>query len=45
MNDRRAFLQACRDMQLASPFPEEPVTQVDADVPLEPLSLQAETAD
>ena len=32
-------------MELAFPFPEIPVTQIDADVPLEPLSLQAETAD
>ena len=32
-------------MELASPFPEEPVSQVEADVPLEPISLQAETAD
>ena len=32
-------------MELASPFPEEPVTQIEADVPLEPLSLQAENAD
>ena len=45
VNGLRAFLPAWQDMELASPFPEEPVTQVDADVPLEPLSLQAETAD
>ena len=32
-------------MELASPLPEEPVTQMDANVPLEPLSLQAEYAD
>ena len=32
-------------MELASPYPEEPVTQIEAGVPVEPLSLQAENAD
>ena len=45
VNDRRVFLSAWQDMELASPFPEEPVTQIKADVSLEPLSLQAENAD
>ena len=38
VNDLRAFLPAWQDMELASPYPEEPVTQIDADVPVEPLS-------
>ena len=42
MNDLRAFLPAWQDMELASPSSEEPVTQIDADVPIEPLSLQAD---
>ena len=29
-------------MELASPSPEEPVTQIEADVPVEPLALQAD---
>ena len=45
VNDLRAFLPAWQDMELASPFPEEPVTQIDADVPLELLPLQADNAD
>ena len=45
VNDLRAFLPAWQDMELASPIPEEPITQIDADVPLEPLSLQAGRAD
>ena len=32
-------------MELASPFPEEHITQIDAEVPLEPLSLQADNTD
>ena len=32
-------------MELASPHPDEPVTQIEADVPIEPLALQAEAAD
>ena len=39
VNDLRAFLPAWQDMELASPFPEEPVSQIDADVPLEPRVL------
>ena len=42
MSDLRAFLPAWQDMELASPYPDEPVTQI-ADVPIE--SLQAEAAD
>ena len=42
MNDLRAFLPAWQDMELASPSLEEPVTQIEADVPIEPLSLQAD---
>ena len=41
----RAFLPTWPEMEIASLFPKEPATQIDADVPLEPLSLQAETAD
>ena len=29
-------------MELASPSPEEPVTQIEADVPIEPLALHAD---
>ena len=32
-------------MELASSFPEEPINQIDADVPKEPVSLQADIAD
>ena len=45
VNDLRAFLPAWQDMELASPHPDEPVTQIEADVPIEPIALQAETAD
>ena len=45
VNDLRAFLPAWQDMGLASPFPDEPVTQIEADVPIEPLALQAEAVD
>ena len=45
MNDLRAFLPAWQVMELASPYPDEPVTQIEADVPMEPLALQAEAAD
>ena len=34
VNDLRAFLPAWQDMELASPYPEEPVTQIEADVPV-----------
>ena len=33
MNDLRAFLPAWQEMELASPSTEEPVTQIEADVP------------
>ena len=42
MNDLRAFLPAWQEMELASPSTEEPVTQIEADVPIEPLALQAD---
>ena len=45
VHDLRAFLPAWQDMKLASPYPEEPVTQIDADVPFEHISLQAENVD
>ena len=32
-------------MELASPYPDEPVTQLEADVPIEPLALQVEAVD
>ena len=41
----RVFLPSWQDMELASPLPEEPVFQINADVALVPISLQAETAD
>ena len=42
MNDLRAFLPAWQEMELASPSQDEPVTQIEADVPIEPLALQAD---
>ena len=42
VNDLRAFLPAWQEMELASHFSEEPVTQIEADVPIEPLALQAD---
>ena len=45
VNDIFAFLPAWQDMELASPYPDKPVTQVEADVPIEPIPLQAECAD
>ena len=42
MNDLRAFLPAWQEMELASPSSEEPVTQIEADVPIEPLASQAD---
>ena len=32
-------------MELASPSPDEPVTQIEADVPIEPLALHADAMD
>ena len=32
-------------MELASPSPEEPVTQIEAEVPIEPLALHADARD
>ena len=45
VNDLRAFLPAWQDMELASPSQDEPVTQIDADVPIEPLALHADATD
>ena len=42
VNDLRAFLPSWQAMELATPSNEEPVTQIAADVPLEPLPLHAE---
>ena len=42
VNDLRAFLPSWQDMELASPSPDEPVTQIEADVPIEPLALHAD---
>ena len=42
MNDLRAFLSAWQEMELASPSSEEPVTQIEADVPIEPLALHVD---
>ena len=44
VNDLRAFLPAWQEMELASPSPEEPVTQIEGDVPIEPLALQVRFA-
>ena len=45
VNDLRASLPAWQDMELASPSPDEPVTQIEADVPIEPLALHADAMD
>ena len=45
VNDLRAFLPSWQDMELASPSTEEPVTQIEADVPIEPLALHADAMD
>ena len=45
VNDLRAFLPAWQDMELASPSNEEPLTQIAADVPIEPLALHADATD
>ena len=42
VNDLRAFLPAWQEMELASPSPEEPVTQIEAGLPIEPLALLAD---
>ena len=41
----RAFLRAWQDMELASLHPDELVTQIEADVPIAPILLQAECVD
>ena len=45
VNDLRAFLPSWQDMELASPSTEEPVTKIEADVPIEPLALHADAMD
>ena len=45
VNDLRAFFPSWQDMELATPSTEEPVTQIAADVPIEPLALHAEAKD
>ena len=40
MDDTRALLPAWQDMELASPYPDKPVTQIEAGVPIEPIALQ-----
>ena len=45
VNDLRASLPSWQDMELASPSTEEPVTQIEADVPIEPLALHADAMD
>ena len=45
VNDLRAFLPSWQDMELASPSTEEPITQIAADVPIEPLALHADAMD
>ena len=42
VNDLRAFLPPWQGMELASPLSDEPVTQIEADVSVEPLALQAD---
>ena len=37
LNDLRAFLPAWQEMELASPSSEEAVTQIEADIPIEPI--------
>ena len=45
VNDLRAFLPSWQDMELASPSTAEPVTQIEADIPIEPLALHADAQD
>ena len=45
VHDLRTFLPAWQAFELASPSPEEPVTQIEADVLIQPLTLQADSAD
>ena len=45
VNDLRAFPLSWQDVELASPSGEEPVTQIEADVPIEPLALHANAQD
>ena len=45
VNDLRAFLPAWQDMELATPSSEEPVTQIEADVPIAPMALHVDAMD
>ena len=45
VNDLRVFLLAWQDMELATPSPDEPVLQIDGDVPLEPVLAEGEVAE
>ena len=45
VNDLRAFFPSWQDMELVSRSTEEPVAQIEADVPIEPLALQADAMD
>ena len=45
VNDLRVFLPAWQNMDLAHPAPDEPVSQIDADVPLEPIPVEGEVAE
>ena len=45
VNDLCAFLPSWQDMELASPSNDEPATQIEADVPIEPLALRADAMD
>ena len=45
VDDLRVFLPAWQDIHLASPFPDEPVSQIDAGVPLEPIPVQGKVAE
>ena len=45
VNDLRAFLSSWQDMELATPSTGEPVTQIEADVPIEALALHADATD
>ena len=45
VNDLRALLPAWQDMELVHPFPDEPVSLIDADVPLEPNPVEGEVAE
>ena len=41
----RAFLPAWQDMELAHPSPDELVTQIDSEIPLELIPVEGEMAE